>query len=97
MPDNADFFREVIERKRQQIADEKAEIARNASKNVLEPFSQKGDTKHKQPQKVAENRKESVSQAEFDRFLIENWLTERIKPRTAKRISKFVHQFNRKF
>lgn len=71
---NADFFREVIERKRQQIADEKAEIAKNASKNVLEPLSQKGDIKHEQSQKVAENRKESVSQAEFDRFLIENWL-----------------------
>lgn len=66
---NADFFREVIERKRQQIADEKAEIARNASKNVLEPFSQKGDTKYKQTQKFAENRKESVSQAEFDMFI----------------------------
>ncbi|MDD0824961.1 MobA/MobL family protein [Mannheimia sp. AT1] len=70
----AGIYGEVIERKRQQIADEKAEIAKNASKNVLEPLSQKGDTKHEQKQKVAENRKESVSQAEFDRFLIENWL-----------------------
>ncbi|MFX0591013.1 hypothetical protein ACOARS_12920, partial [Glaesserella parasuis] len=41
---------------------------------TLEPSSQKNDIKHEQTKKVAENHKESVSQAEPDRFLIENWL-----------------------
>ncbi|WP_419851545.1 MobA/MobL family protein [Actinobacillus pleuropneumoniae] len=72
--ENAEFFAEVIERKQNQIEQEKVEITKNTPKNTLEPFSQKDDIKHEQIKKVAENRKESVSQAEFDRFLIENWL-----------------------
>ncbi|MFZ7294572.1 MobA/MobL family protein, partial [Avibacterium avium] len=71
---NESAYREVIERKQHQIEQEKAEIAKNTPKNALEPLSQKDDVKHEQIKKVAENRKESVSQAEFDRFLIENWL-----------------------
>lgn len=74
LEENAEFFAEVIERKQNQIEQEKAEITKNTPKNTLEPFSQKDDIKHEQIKKVAENRKESVSQAEFDRFLIENWL-----------------------
>ncbi|MDY5974915.1 MAG: MobA/MobL family protein [Streptococcus hyovaginalis] len=74
LEENAEFFAEVIERKQNQIEQEKVEITKNAPKNTLEPFSQKDDIKHEQIKKVAENRKESVSQAEFDRFLIENWL-----------------------
>lgn len=74
LEENAEFFAEVIERKQNQIEQEKVEITKNTPKNTLEPFSQKDDIKHEQIKKVAENRKESVSQAEFDRFLIENWL-----------------------
>lgn len=74
LEENAEFFAEVIERKQNQIEQEKVEITKNTPKNALEPFSQKDDIKHEQIKKVAENRKESVSQAEFDRFLIENWL-----------------------
>lgn len=74
LEENAEFFAEVIERKQNQIEQEKVEITKNTPKNTSEPFSQKDDIKHEQIKKVAENRKESVSQAEFDRFLIENWL-----------------------
>lgn len=74
LEESAEFYGEAIERKQQQIEQEKADITKNTPKNTLEPFSQKDDIKHEQIKKVAENRKESVSQAEFDRFLIENWL-----------------------
>lgn len=74
LEENAEFYGEVIERKQHQIEQEKADITKNTPKNTLEPLSQKDDIKHEQIKKVAENRKEGVSQAEFDRFLIENWL-----------------------
>lgn len=44
-------------------------LSEKAPKNDLEPLSQKDNTKHKQAQKIAENRKESISQAEFDMFI----------------------------
>lgn len=71
---NAEFFAEVIERNQQQIEIVKAEKVDNVPKNDLEPRSQKGDIKHGQFKKIAEERKESVSQADFDKFLIDNWL-----------------------
>ncbi|MEE6076919.1 MobA/MobL family protein [Avibacterium paragallinarum] len=74
LEESAEFYGEAIERKQQQIYKTKMETAENTSKNALEPLSQKDDVEHEQIKKVAENRKESVSQAEFDRFLIENWL-----------------------
>ena len=74
LEDNAEFYGEVIERKQQQIEKEKAEIAQNAPKNDLEPLAQKDDVKHEQIKKIAENRKGGLSQDEFDKFLIDNWL-----------------------
>ena len=69
LEENAEFYSEAIGIKQRQIEKEKMEIAQNAPKNDLEPLSQKVDKNYEYPQKVVENRKESVSQAEFDAFI----------------------------
>ena len=75
------------------------EIAQNAPKNDLEPLSQKVDKNYEYPQKVVENRKESVSQAEFDAFIyktIKNAerlsLSTKEKSRNGKSLSNSLNQ-----
>lgn len=62
----------------QQIArtgQEITHIAENAPKSTVEPFLQKAILKQEQIEKTPENRKQGLSQAEFDQFLIDKWLS----------------------
>lgn len=58
----------------QEITTEKANIAKNAQNGISSGFENKLDTKQIEKEKTSLNRNQGLSQAEFDRFLIENWL-----------------------
>jgi len=69
-------------------------FSENTSKSSIEQLLQKDDVKYKKQEKTPENRKEELSQEDFDSFLIENWLPITMESsKNTKELEKFETAF----